>query len=667
MLLVSFNSITAQKKELKNANNYLEKGEYYLALENFLTAQEEGAEFGLDERTKLARCYYYLNDVDKAFELFAELENDLSGHDIFLYASVQHKFGFYEGAIEWYEKAKKEGENPIQINELIKSCRWATENDQTNLDIRVNPSIIGTFGQSFGMAYYKNGVVYSSAEEDNNSKKDKQGRSFLNLYYSDIVDGEIEDGKKLFSKNLVFPFHVGAISFSSDYSTMYFTKVVRIRGGSNVLKIFSVEFDGNDWVNETELSINSNKYDCAHPAVSRDNKFLYFVSNQEGGSGGKDLYVAEIKGKNQFGKSVNLGREINTFGDEMFPVINPDNKLYFSSDGHYGFGGLDIFSAEYINGKWTNVKNLLKPHNSNYDDFGYVIDPADPERGFLSSANFGDHKSELIFTVRPRKDDDNNNEESAPIVGLEMLTGPVETGPIIPIEETSQDTIVEEPVSVEVGESALVSIVTSTLNNQAIEGVTVILKDAISGNIIGQTITGADGFVNIPISAEYAGEFQEFEIEITKGSEFKPKKMIINIQELGDLKRNGFALTPVFNDVVLDDISGMVIPYIGNEITDEGFKILDQLAIYLMNNPNIVVKLNGHTEARGNRFSNLSQSQTISEEAEKYLESKGVNGDQTIPRGYGERYLVNRCQRGKYCDDAQHLENRRIEVVVWNK
>ena len=661
VLFFAVSSLEAQKKEFKKGESFFDRGEYYQALENFLLAKDAGMEFTVEDNKKLARCYYYLNDVDKAFELFSELADKLTGHDIFLYASTQHKFGFYDGAIEWYEKAQKEGENPVQINELIKSCQWANENQQLK-PYRVNPSTIGTFGQSFGIAYYKNGVVYSSANEDKSSKDvDKQGRSFLNLYYSDIVDGQIQEGKRLFSKNLVFPYHVGAISFSSDFNTMYYTKSVRVRGGKSVLKIYSVEYDGNDWGNETELSINSDSYDCAHPAVSRDNKFLYFVSNKTGGGGygGTDIYYAEIKGKNQFGKVENLGRDINTFGDERFPVINVDNKLYFSSDGHDGFGGLDIYSAEYIHGKWTNVVNLGRPFNSNYDDFGFVMDPNNPDKGFLSSNNFGDHKSDVIFYVEPRIEEKKIDEDVVPIAGLEMIKQ-VQVEEPVTVPETETPTIITEKV-------VFVSTIINTANNQPVPGVTVTLKDANSGEQVGQVVSDKNGAFIIEIPEKYTGEFQEFEIELSKGSDFKSRNIIVNIQEFEELRQNGITLTPIFNDTVLDDISRMTIPYVGNEITEEGYQILDKLAVYLANNPGIVVKLNGHTDARGNRYNNLTISQTITEKAKKYVESKGVNGDQMIPRGYGERYLVNRCQRGKYCDEAEHLKNRRIEVVVWNK
>ncbi|MFT3738956.1 MAG: OmpA family protein [Breznakibacter sp.] len=673
--LISFMLIStftwAQKADLKKANNFLTKGEYFKAMEIYELAQKTGLKLDLEAKKKLARCYYELNKVEKAFNLYTEINEtkELTGDDVFLYARTLHRFGFYSeegGAIEYYQKSLKHGANPIVVNELIKGCQWAMENEIYMPGVVVNPSTLETYGQSFGVQYYKNGLVYSSALESKSGKNlDKQGLSFLNLYISDIDEnGELKPGKRLFSENLVFDFHVGAISFTSDYNTMYLTRSVLAKGGRNVMKIFSVQFDGKQWGKPMELPINSNDYDCAMPAVSPDDKYLYFVSNKKADSyGGKDIFVAEIKRNNTFGEVKNLGPDVNTFGDEVFPVISKNNVLYFSSDGHYGFGGLDLFSSEFINGKWTNVKNMLKPYNSNYDDFCYVIDPNDKTRGFLSTNNFGSNESDVIFYVRPRtvEKDTKAADEERVVAGLEMLrTADSEKQPVVETKPGPEPQIVGLP-------NQLSSLLTSTFNGTSIGGATVVLKETVTGKVIGQAVSDDNGRFSISIPDEYRKEDLEFELEVFKGDEFKPKKMVLNIQEFEDLKKSGIALTPIFNDAVLDDIGGMVIPYVGNEITAEGYKILDRLAAYLLSNPSIVIKLNGHTDARGNRYINLTVSQQVAEKAEMYLKTKGVPDENMIPRGYAERYLINKCKRGKYCTEQEHLQNRRVEVVVWKR
>ncbi|TLX78278.1 flagellar motor protein MotB [Labilibacter sediminis] len=648
VFFVGMQSVTAQSKSIKKGNNYFDKGEYFQALQAYNIAIQQGETLSTDALKKVGTCYFELNNIDQAFSTFSEIQDELSGNEVLTYAMVLHKVGFYSGegsAIEWYEKAKKEGANPMKVNELIKSCEWAAENTDL-VDYRVNPTTIFTFGQSFGIQYYKEGVVYSSSSNDDSQRKvDKQGKSFLDLYFSKLIDNEIQPGQ-LFSKKLEFPYHIGAISFTSDYNTMYYTLSVRIRGESK-LKIFKVTYDGEDWGNQTELSINSDEYDCATPAVSPDDKYLYFVSNRKGGYGGKDIYRVERLRGGMYGKAINLGPEINTFGNEEFPFVSKENELYFSSDGHYGFGGLDLFRAKYIDGTWKNATNLLQPFNSTKDDFAYVINPKDPQRGFLSSNRLGEGDADAIFYVEYTGEPEVEEPKVGDVIVLEEL----------PVEEPAVD--------LSMFPASLTAKIKSTFNNEAVSGINAEIIDDITGNVIASGISDSDGKFNISIPDNYKKDGQEFELVFSKDGEYNSKRMIVNIMEIADLNANGLTMTPIFNDEVLDDISGMVLYYVGDELTEESKKTLNRLAAYLQKNQQIVVKLNSHTDARGRKLDNLIASQNMGEKVEGLLQERGVNGDAMIPRGYGERYVVNKCKRGVLCSSEEQLKNRRIEVVVW--
>ncbi len=650
-------SMNAQSKDVKKGNNYFDKAEYYRALSYYLEAQNSGETLPVDILKKVGRCYYELNNIERALTIYLDLEEELTGEDVFIYAKVLHKSGLYGdddfGAIHWYKNSVAQGANPTEVNDLIESCKWANEHlDQE--PYRVNPSIILTFGQSFGIQYYKNGVVYSSSEEGTKNV-DRQGKSFLNLYYSDLKDNEIQPGR-LFSKALVFPYHIGAISFTSDYNTMYYTKVVRIKGGESRLKLFKVTHDGKDWGNETELPFINDEFDYGHPAVSPDDKFLYFVSNARGGYGGKDIYRVERLRGGTYGAVKNLGPEVNTYGDEVFPFVSKDNVLYFSSNGHIGFGALDLFKAEYVDGRWKNIQNMLQPFNSSYDDFAYVINPKNPKVGFLSSTRR--NNADNIFTVNYI----GSEEEEEPKEGDEIVLGdlPEEDSVVVdkPVVEQAKPDLSMFP-------SSFMAKVKSTYNNDPIEGVNVEIVDDVSGQVVASGVSNAEGLFNIVIPDEYKKDGQEFELLFSKEGDFNSKRMIVNIMEVSDLNDNGLSLTPIFNDDVLDDISGMVLYYVGNELTEESKKTLGRLATYLQKNPQLVVKLNSHTDARGGKLDNLMTSQQMGEKVEDMLMSNGVDGNATIPRGYGERYLVNKCKRGALCSEEEQLKNRRIELVVW--
>ncbi|WP_289053450.1 OmpA family protein [Carboxylicivirga marina] len=662
-MLMAFASAFAQRSELKKAQEFLANEEYFMALEYYNQAEERGAVFNTQTKLEIARCHFNLKDATSAVNIYAEHEENLKGIDMVNYASCWHQDGGFELAIEWYEKAKKEeGVNAVDMTKLIEACEWAIEN-RSNRDttVVVNPEIQLVGDVSFGIQYYKEGVVYSAEKEGRSKEVDRSGKGFLNLAFASVIDGEVQEGSKTFSKNLESDYHVGATAFSSDFSRIYYTKVVRIKGGGSRIKIFVSDFDGSEWVNERELSINSNDYDIAYPAVSPDNKYLYYTSNQRGGFGGKDLYKAEIKSSGDVGNGVNLGNEINTFGDEEWPYINNDGDLIFASDGHVGFGGLDIFKAENTASGFSNVANMLQPINGGQDDFGYVLNPNDPTRGYLSSNRLGSGRNDAIFTIAPPVFKE-VEEDAPPIFGLDEVPV-VDMQNEVPVDTTPK--VVVPAVDISMFPASLETKITSTFNGGVIPGVSVVIRDANNGTMVASGETGDNGKVSIVIPDEYKNEEQEFEIVFSKGSEFNSKRMIVNIMELEDINNNGLTLTPNFDDTVLDDIGTMIVPYEGNEITKEGLAVLDELAVYLLQNPNIVVKLNGHTEAKGNRYNNLNVSQDMADKAEQIMITKGINDDQMIPRGYGERYLKNKCKRGVYCSDSEHLINRRIEIVVW--
>lgn len=668
-LLIAPMNLSGQSA-LRRAISQFERGEYYEALQYYKSLMDNDYKFDVEDRIRIAHCYYQLNNIDEALNIFLELEEEghqLSGYDLFVYAAVVHRFGFYDGAIELYQRARPQ--NPrlqSQIDELIASCEWALENDVYLTNVRVNPSSINTYGQSFGVQYYGDGIVYSSASSADSKNKDKQGKSFLSLYYSEMANDQITS-TKLFSKNLLFPYHIGAISFTSDYKTMYYTKTVRIKGGDSRVKIYSVVWDGKDWINEREVPFNSDDFDNAYPAVSPDDKYLYFSSNRPGGYGRTDIWRVERKPNRTYGSPSNLGPRVNTFGDERYPFISKDNVLYFASDGHPGFGGLDLFKATFEGGIWSNVQNMLRPFNSEKDDFGYVINPKDPQKGFISTNRLGAEGEDYIFYVQYLDEEPQvvvpEPEPEPEVVEVEVVEPVQKPDPVIEVVETKP--VVEEPkIDLSIFPSSLAGQVLSTFNGTALGDVNIVLADAFTGTVVGRATSSGNGRFSITIPDSYRREGQEFEISMSK-PDYNTRKFTANIMDLNEIAATGFSLTPIFKEADLNELSGIVIPYVGDDITPDGYNILDRVAAYLLANPNVVIKLNGHTDARGDRLNNLNISQRIAEKAEEYLLKKSVPDENIIPRGYGERYILNKCRRGKLCSDEEHLENRRVEVVVW--
>ncbi len=663
-----------QRKELRKANAAYDEEDYYHCKEYYVQAQELGAVLGLEDQKHLARCYYELNNVPAAWTIYSEIEGSITDEDIYIYARVLNKFGLYEDAINWYDKAKKSGAAPVnamRINDMIKSCRWAKDNEFSRADgVICNMDLeLGFLGQSFGAQYYKDKVVYSYALPGTKNV-DKYGNPYLNLFTSDLSDEVVvANTGKVFSENLISPYHVGAAAFTHDLKHIYFTKSVYV-DDVPLLKIYVADFNGKEWVNERVVEFDSNDFDLAHPAVSLDDKYLYFVSNMDNGTklygksvksyGGKDIYRAEISGSdfNHFSKVENLGDEINTYGDEVNPVINPDGYLYFSSDTRPGYGGLDIFCAEYVGEKWVNARNMLQPYNTQYDDFCYVQSPTNSDRGFLSSNRSGDQSQDVICDVFRNYVAEEKADEMPPVFGADGLVFGAEN--LVQTETPVMETPVEEADLTFIFNPDILS----TYKNEIVPGAKVRLLEESTDDEIVSGLSDSNGKTTLTVPTAAIADGKEVIILVTKDG-YNEKTLQATAEELEQIAAEGIKLTPIFKSQDLNEINGLVIPY-NDDLDDEAKKELDKLATYLLASPGVTVKLNAHTEAKGNRYNNLNISQKMAEKAKDYVVAKGVNADQLIPRGYGERYLKNRCHRGVYCDAAQHKVNRRIEVVVWN-
>ena len=254
--------------------------------------------------------------------------------------------------------------------------------------------------------YFKDQLIYSSAKDSFSMVKntyDWNNQPFLDLYVTNPGFGPNEkDSKSVFS-SVNTRFHEGSVTFSSDLNTMYFTRnnflngrVMTTPDGTNNLKIFIADFNGKEWKNIRSFPFNSDRYSVGHPALSADDKTLFFVSDMPGGYGQTDIYKSEWNGS-AWGSPVNLGESINTSGREMFTYFDKEGVLYFSSDGHPGNGGLDVFAAKPDQSGKYKVVNVVSPINSPYDDFSLVINN-DSLIGYFTSNRSGGKGDDDIYS-----------------------------------------------------------------------------------------------------------------------------------------------------------------------------------------------------------------------------------------------------------------------------
>jgi outer membrane protein OmpA-like peptidoglycan-associated protein len=260
----------------------------------------------------------------------------------------------------------------------------------------------------FCPVYYKNGLVFCSNRDLDvvNKYSTLQGKSFIKILYIDTSANSTGQNVRLFSKALKTKLNDGPVTFSHDWATVYFSRNIYTEGNSsdlssprNKLGLFSSEYEG-DWKKPHDFRYNNEWYNITAPCLSPDGSHLFFASDKTGGYGGTDLYYC-VRENDYWGAPVNMGPLVNTSGNESYPFMCKDGELFFSSDGHGGLGGKDIYFTKYIDSVWREPVHLNAPINSKYDDFGLITDPV-MKNGYFSSNRDGSYDIFSFTTTVPQ-------------------------------------------------------------------------------------------------------------------------------------------------------------------------------------------------------------------------------------------------------------------------
>lgn len=394
ILIVVVNTSFAQ---LKRANKYYENYDYAKAIQLYkkVVKKNDNAE----ALEKIANAYRLTKNYPQAETYYARLikQSNVSPINYFFYGMVLKNSNKIDEAKEQFKMYANIAPTDKQADISVKSCDdikvWISKTQQ--FDVSLAPEV-NTKHSEFGPVFYKNKMVFVSDRtkdlvNDNSYSWNKQ--PFLNVYSTEIKTdqkGDISMSKKAkpFSWQINSNYHDGPVCFNSAQNTMYVTRVgyeekKKDKTFVNRAKLFFSKVNGKSWSKVKPFQYNSDSYSVAHPSISADDNYLFFASDMPGGYGGMDIYVCKKDGDN-WSQPQNLGPEVNSAGSEVFPYIRKDGMLYFSSDGHSGFGGLDVFSATKIDDKYSDIKNLGAPLNSSTDDFGIVFSE-DNTRGYFSS------------------------------------------------------------------------------------------------------------------------------------------------------------------------------------------------------------------------------------------------------------------------------------------
>jgi len=380
--------------KLYDQNRYFKAIPYYVNASKKQTTKQKA-------NLKLADCYRKVNEYEKAENAYRSalgVDFNVEPKVHFDFASVLKANGKYEEALEQYNLYLKQKPNEESAKKVKKFCAeikyWMSRPKEYEIK---NVEKINTANAEFCPVFVNNKLIYvaerSTFDFVEFEKNDYNGQPFLNMYISE-VNAENAEKSKTLSKKVNSESHDGPINVSADGKTIYFTRVTGGGKKGNTAKIYTAMGHDRKWANTKPFQYNSEEYSVAHPSISSDNKLLFFTSDMSGGYGGKDLWVSKRNG-DAWEKPVNLGPDINTSGDEMFPSIKSNGVLYFSSNGLPGYGGLDIYSAKMLDDKWLLQRNEGLSINSSYDDFGITF--VNDTLGYFSSNRVGGKGKDDIY------------------------------------------------------------------------------------------------------------------------------------------------------------------------------------------------------------------------------------------------------------------------------
>ncbi|PIF33991.1 outer membrane protein OmpA-like peptidoglycan-associated protein [Flavobacterium sp. 9] len=585
-----------------------------------------------------ADSYYFISDARNALKWYRKLYevqgNNLTDIYYLRYIQTMKAVMDYDEADKITKEYlnKKGDKNEInryvaqkaQMDSLAKAKSLYTIK---NLDINTSKS-------DFGAAFFQDKIVFASARDTTKFSEKLyswNNQPFLSLYVAERnpADGSLFN-ETIFLPNVMTKYHEATASFDASGKTIYYStnivkknKLVIDQDKVNNFQIIKGAVVDNKLDNPQKVFFDSDDYSVGHPSLSDDGQYLFFASDMPGGYGETDLYYVKIANDGTMSSPVNLGPKINTIGNEVFPFYR-NGVLYFSSDGHYGWGDLDVYESNFLaDGTFTTPKNLGAPINSNKDDFAFIIDKAD-SYGYVSSNRAEGKGDDDIYSFTKGK----------PVCNQNISGAAFDRKTKLPLTDVS------------------------------------IMAYNSYSEILGETKTNYDGkyAIVVPcgkvvkmIAAKPNYSSDEKTVETTMENEGEIKDVNFELSNYDDLvvKKKG---------VEKVDVNPIYFDYDKFDITPLAIEELTKVVFIMKKFPNIRIKIESHTDSRGKDAYNLKLSDNRAKSTRDYIVSQDIDPSRIESAiGYGESRIINKCKNGVKCTEAEHLVNRRSDFIIIQK
>ena len=699
LLVLSIQLLQAQDDNLKRANRLFERTFYNEAIPLYKSIiQDNTSQIVLKN---LADCYYYTNDFNTAQYyyklLITNFGSEIGEEYYFKYSQTLKASGKYDDAnavLQKYYASLSDKDILIRYQKGLQVLENVTAIGER---YQIKNLKINTPNTEFG-GFVTNDTFVFAAVKSKTGMFDKRfkwnGESYLDLMAVPLRNVNAVDSLATgFDSKTNTTMHESNAVFTKDGKTMFFTRnnYKKGRRGKNKdkvsnLQLFRASWNNGKWTNIISLPFNNDNYSTEHPALSIDEKTLYFASDMPGTLGSFDIFSVEIYG-DTFGVPVNLGNLVNTARKEQFPFVSKDNKLYFSSNGHEGYGALDVFVSALQNRVPTRAENVGLPINSGYDDFAFFIN-SDTKEGFFSSNRLGGQGSDDIYSLTE-----------------------------------------EKPLIIEDCKQYITGIITDVDTKLPLENVMVQLQNA-DGEIVQRSITTSEGKLSFEVLCKVTYKITAEKDNYTSAS----KKIVINAERkknndasmqiksneaikreqqlvLEEEERNrltalalqqekekvaqaekikSIAITAKRNlELVEAKKIEKVATILANEkdvvkdrdrliiktdpiyfdynlwyIRKDSKTILNKVVALMKKYPEMIVEIGSHTDNRGNGNFNKDLSQKRAQATRDYFLEQGISPKQIFAKGYGESVQIVKCIPEESCTEEEHELNRRSEFVI---
>lgn len=719
--------VHAQDALLKRADRYHEAFAYSKAIEYYEQAFRRDVN-SIPHARRLAECYWNIRDQKGAERWYAVVasSSQAEAEDVYRYAELLLVSGQYADSEIWMKRFRQMApdDSRWRRKEGVQE-RLAGLFEQEGITHKVVPVSFNSDHLDMSPFIHGDSLLFASTRPKGNTSHHVDswnGQPFLNIHIGRLdADRQVYDIAAL-DDGTNTSYHESNMIVSHDGSELYFmrnnlTEGRRVLGedGVNNLQIYMRKRTTGGWSKEFAFPYNDPSYSTGHPALSQDGRLLFFTSDRPGGQGGKDLYVCERNASGGWGEPRNLGPDINTEGDEMFPFVHV-NTLYFASDGHLGLGGLDLYRATIRPSGFGIVENLGPPVNSTADDHGLCLDEAG-DLGFFASDRDGALNADNLYFFRMHSKPDDQRKWAGRVIDINDAL-PVPHLPVRLLDRERQvlartltdaegrfelhamheaayvnaqipggqevELLVEE-LDIElfsdtelpdmylnsVTDLPIHAVVRDGLSGDWLDGVTVTVTELADRSVLFIGTTDEYGVTRGDIPQQRFGDDLLVEVELSKEGYFSRRMeveyRVLAFFEQALLGESGAGMTPVVNGVdmaVAMELKPIYFDYRSSHIRPDAAMELDRVADVLRGDPTMRIELRSHTDSRASTEYNDALSQSRAASTREYLVKQGIRADRIVARGMGERVPVNRCADGVECSEAEYQANRRTEFIV---